>query len=128
MPSLSDVDTRKLARDHAVGRVVVGSGLVLAPRLFATAWVGRGAVNAGTQVIAAAMGARDLAIGLGALRAVRTGGRAGPWLRAGVFADIVDLVATLRARGELPTSAVVSVSFVATMSAAVGVWLLRELP
>jgi hypothetical protein len=102
--------------------------VLLAPRLFATAWVGSGGVNAGTRVIAAAMGARDLGIGLGALRAVRTGGRAGPWLRAGVFADVVDLVATLRARDELPTPAVVSVSFVATLSAAVGVWLLRELP
>jgi hypothetical protein len=128
MPSVSGVDTRKLASDHAVGRVVVGSGLVLAPRVFATAWVGPKGVTAGTQVIAAAMGARDLAIGLGALRAVRTGGRAAPWLRAGVFADVVDLVATVRARDELPTSAVLTVSLVAAGSAAVGVWLLRQLP
>jgi hypothetical protein len=128
MPSVSDVDARTMARDHAIGRVVVGTGMVLAPRLFATAWVGPKAVSAGTQVITAANGARDLAIGLGALRAVRTGGRAAPWLGAGVFADVVDLVATLRARDELPTSAVVSVSLVAAGSAAVGVWLLRQLP
>jgi hypothetical protein len=128
MPSVSDVDARTMARDHAIGRVVVGTGMVLAPRLFATAWVGPKGVSAGTQVITAANGARDLAIGIGALRAVRTGGRAAPWLGAGVFADVVDLVATLRARDELPTSAVVSVSLVAAGSAAVGAWLLRQLP
>jgi hypothetical protein len=74
-------------------------------------------------VITSAMGIRDLVIGVGEASAVLNGGNPRPWLRACVASDVVDLVATLRARDEIPTGAALGVAAVATTSIAVGAWL-----
>ena len=121
------MDARAAAQQHAAGRAVMGAALTLAPGIAARTWIGRDAAAPGAQVVTTAMGARDVAIGIGALRAIRAGMGARPWLLAGVLADTADLVATLRARDALPTSAVVGVSALAAGSAAVGAWLARTL-
>jgi hypothetical protein len=119
------VDARTIAQVHALGRTAVGAAYVLAPGLAARSWIR--ADSAGIRVLAAAFGARDAGIGLGVLRAVREGTGARPWVRAGVLADTVDLVATLRARRELPALAVAGVAVIAAGSIAAGAWLEREL-
>jgi len=121
------MDPSTLARVHALGRVAFGVGLVVAPSVVAGPWVGDPAERPGGRVLAVAMGARDLAIGLGAVRSLggSTGARA--WIRAGVLADIADLVATLRERDELPTVAVPVVAAMAAGSVAFGLWLQTEL-
>jgi ribulose kinase len=120
------VDARRIATGHAAGRAALGAALAVAPGLVARAWVGRDAPATGTRVITTAMGARDVGIGLGALGAIRAGRGTRPWLLAGVLADVADLVATVRARDELPPVGVAGVSALAAGSAAVGLWLARE--
>jgi hypothetical protein len=121
------VDARTLARLQALGRVVIGAGLALAPARTGGAWIGSDARRPATQVAISAFGARDLALGLGAAYAAGQGHGAGPWLRAGVLADAADLAATLRAREHLPPLAVAGVSTLAAGSALLGLWLSREL-
>ena len=121
------MDARTLARAQAVARSAFGVALTLAPRVTAAGWLGRDARRPGTQVALRALGARDLAIGLGAAYAASQGHGARPWLQAGTLADAVDLAATVRARQHLPPLAVAAVGAMAAGSAALGLWLSREL-
>lgn len=115
---------RDLARIQALGRVAAGTALLVAPRLVTAVWVGsRTARRPGTSVVAAALGARDLAVGVGQARALAQGHGATPWIMAGGVADVVDLVATVRARRDLPAFGVASVVAMAGSSTALGVWL-----
>src|SRR4051795_10273119 len=57
------MDVAKLAKGQAVNRVLIGAGLVLAPRVFARPWVGRYAADASSQVLARSLGVRDAAVG-----------------------------------------------------------------
>jgi hypothetical protein len=120
------MDARTLARLHVLGRIVLGGALTFAPGRIAQAWIGPAGARPGSRVLASAIGARDLAIGLGAASALGAGSDARPWLRAGALADAADLVATLRARSALPPLAVAGVSVVAAGSALLGLWLQRE--
>jgi hypothetical protein len=121
------VDARALAQPYAIGRIVIGGAMLLMPGVAARVWVGRQGRVPGAQVVTAGVGARDLAIGIGAMRALRRGSAAAPWLRAGAFADTVDMLATLRARDALPNASVVGVSAFAGVAAAAGAWISREL-
>jgi hypothetical protein len=114
---------RSLAHLQAAGRLALGGGLALAPGLFAGAWVGGVADKRDGQVLAIGLGARDVAIALGTLRALRRRRGAGTWLRAGVVADAADLVATLRAREYLPPLAVPAVAAIAGGSVLLGAYL-----
>ena len=123
MPSPAD-----LARAQALGRVALGVGLTFASHRITAPWIGkRDAGRTGTKVIAAAMGAREIGIGLGAVRAAGAGFGAKPWLQASVLADATDLVVTWRARKELPALGVATLVLMAGGSSALGVWLAREL-
>jgi hypothetical protein len=117
------VDARSLARLQALGRLGLGAGLMLAPGAVAGGWVGGVADRREGQALAIAAGARDVAIALGALRALSDRHGAGGWVRAGVFADAADAVATWRARDSLPPLAVPAVLALAGGSALLGVWL-----
>lgn len=114
---------RTVARLHALGRVVLGGGLVAAPGLVAGGWVGAVADKREGQALAIGLGGRDVAIAVGALRALRAGHGARPWLQAGIAADAADLVATLRARDSLPPLAVPVVAALAGGSVLLGAWL-----
>jgi hypothetical protein len=102
--------------------VVVGLALTAAPERAGASWIGRDARRPGARVMTRAMGARDLAIGLGAAYTAGQGYGAKPWQLAGALADTADLVATLRARDALPSTAVVGVGAVAAGSAVLGLW------
>jgi hypothetical protein len=114
---------RKLARLQAYGRVALGGGLVLAPGLLAGGWVGGVADKRGGQALAIGLGARDVALAAGALRALSSRSGAAPWLRAGIAADAADLYATIRARDELPPLAAPAVGALAAGSALLGLYL-----
>ncbi len=114
---------RTLARLQAYGRVALGGGLVVAPGLVAGGWVGGVADKRDGQALAIGLGARDVALALGTLRALSTGRGAAPWLRGGIIADAADLVATLRARDSLPPLAVPVVAAIAGGSALLGAYL-----
>jgi hypothetical protein len=96
------MDARSLARQLAVGRVVIGGALAVAPALAARGWVGDVSSTAGAQALARGFGMRDVAIGAGALAALGNEGNVRDWMLAGFAADAGDLAATLIARRDLP--------------------------
>jgi hypothetical protein len=117
----------------AAGRVGLGLVALAWPAVPARPWVGASADDLAARVFGRALGARDLALGLGALAALRqsrsvsisghpAAGRAGPrhaapaapatspasavsaaWLAAGALSDALDVVATATAWPELPS-------------------------
>jgi hypothetical protein len=122
------MDVVKLARGLAINRISFGAGLILAPRLYVRSWVGGGpAGEDSTQVLARALGARDVALGAGGLLALRSGDaeRARRWFAAQGATDAVDLVATLAAR-RLPLPARIFAAAMAAGSAAVAAAYVRS--
>ncbi len=121
------MDARSIAVQLAYGRIALGAGLVLAPRLFVAAWTGRDSATGSGRVLAAALGARDVAIGVGTARALAGARPPREWLLAGALADATDCVATLHARRELPATGAIGVSALAAAGAALSVWAARQL-
>jgi hypothetical protein len=117
------MDARSLARLQALGRLALGAGLMATPGAVAGGWVGGVADKPEGQALAIALGARDIGLAVGALRALGAGYGAGSWIRAGMLADAADLGATLRARDSLPALAVPAVAALAGGSLVVGAWL-----
>ena len=115
-----------LARIQALGRVAIGGALLAAPSNVASGWLGSASRRPATRTALAAVGARDLALGLGAAWALGGGERSRPWLLAGTLADAADLAATLKFRDDLPPLGVIGVGAMAGGSAALGLWLLSE--
>jgi hypothetical protein len=113
---------RTIARAIAAGRAGLGATLVAAPSLLAGAWVGRDGRRPAAQVLAMGLGARDLALAVGVLTSLSRGG-ARPWVAASAAADLGDLVATLRARRDLPGLSVAGLTLIAGAGAALGAWL-----
>ena len=96
------MDARQAMQAYAGGRLVLGVGLLTLPAPMLRIWTGRDGDRAGAQVLARAMGARDIGLAAGTLLAPRRGDSAKPWLLAGALSDAVDLVATWTARESLP--------------------------
>src|SRR3954454_17444130 len=93
-----------LAGGLAVSRTLFGANYLIKPQQARTSWIGRAAKRPGAQVMIRSQGARDVALGAGALRAVV---RAEPpelraWMLAHALSDVTDLVATWTARDDLP--------------------------
>jgi hypothetical protein len=116
------LDARSLTRLHGLARVGLGAGLIAAPRATTAPWLGRVSRRRPAQVPIRAMGARDLAIGLGTAYAAGQGFGARPWLLAGIVADTADLLATLRARDALPAAGVVGIAAMAGGSVLLELW------
>jgi hypothetical protein len=118
------MDTRAIAIAHALGRVAIGAAITVAPERATRAWIGADAARPGTQLVSTSLGARDLAIGLGAAGALRSGQGARPWVLAGALADTLDLLATVRERETVPrATGLIGVGALAASSAALGFWL-----
>jgi hypothetical protein len=117
------MDARSIARLQSLGRLGLGAGLMVVPGVVGGGWVGGVADKRDGQALAIGLGARDVALALGALRALGAGRGAGAWVRAGMLADAADLVATLRARDSLPALAVPAVAAIAGGSLLLGAWL-----
>ncbi|MGH9177431.1 MAG: hypothetical protein ACRD0N_02595 [Acidimicrobiales bacterium] len=97
---------RRYARLLAYGRLGLGVTALVAPRLPATFWVGRAdASRPSAQLLSRALGARDVALGLGPVLALRHGTPVRGWVEAGGLADAGDLVATLLAWRHVPRRA-----------------------
>jgi hypothetical protein len=121
------MDPRTIARLIALGRVAIGVTLIAAPEAVGTRWIGRAGRGRAVQAVLMAVGARDLALGLGTAWALGGGEPARAWLLAGVVADATDLVATLRHRDAVPPAAVAGIGVIAGGAAALGLWLQSEL-
>jgi hypothetical protein len=87
-------------------RTVFGLALIAEPKLMERAWIGKQAGVPGAQLLARAVGARDLTLGAGGLQAlVRDDGSARPWLAAAAVSDAVDFGATWAAGRTIPRQA-----------------------
>jgi hypothetical protein len=60
-----------LTKAQTINRVIPGGGLIAVPRLFGRIWSGRAEDDERARVLARALGARDVALGVGGLLALR---------------------------------------------------------
>jgi hypothetical protein len=114
------------ARLVAAGRVGFGLALIASPERLTGLWLGDDAGRAGTQVVTRGLGARDLALGAGALAARESELR--PWVAGALLADSADLVATVVAGGSLPLRGRLLVAVIASGGAVLGAIALAGLP
>ena len=101
---------RILAGLISIARFFVGVVFISRPTIMDEAWIGKQARLPGAQVLSRAVGARDLALGLGGVQAaVRNDGSARQWMGAAAICDAVDFGATYAAGRKIPRSARASV-------------------
>lgn len=124
------MNVRTAATALALNRIAFGVRFVLQPEEAGATWIGRGAARRpGARVFGRALGARDLALGAGALVALRggDGDAARAWMAAHALSDGTDLAATLAAREGLPTGPFLFAVGMAGLSTAIGVWSVAAL-
>jgi hypothetical protein len=106
--TLADVPglLRRGAVAVAAGRVALGVTALAWPSVPARPWVGASAGDVTARVFGRALGARDLALGLGALAALQgpaaDSGQAAVWVGAGALSDALDVAASAASWSELP--------------------------
>lgn len=96
------MNPRDGARALALGRVAVGSALMLFPRLAGRGWLGDAVDAPGGQVAIRALGVRDAIMGAIVLHTVDHQDVGPRWVATCAVADAVDLLATLAVRDRLP--------------------------
>jgi hypothetical protein len=96
-----------LATGLSLNRVGFGLVYLFAPGRGGQGWIGRVARDPATQVFVRGHGARDVALGAGAIGALLRRERrvACGWMSAQAIADGADVYATLASRRRLPSSA-----------------------
>lgn len=105
---------QNLVRGLAVGRIVFGAAMVAAPRLAVEGWIGsRAAKQSGTHTVTQGFGARDVALGAGALQALARGQDARDWVALAALGDVADLAATV-SRDDLPAAGRAAVTVLAS--------------
>lgn len=96
------MDAKTLGTLLSANRVAFGLAFLVAPERSIRGWVGpRTARTGGAQILTRAIGARDVALGAGAL-AARDDAR--PWFAGQAISDGADFAATLVAPGIPPAS------------------------
>jgi hypothetical protein len=98
-------------------RIVYGAALIAAPERLTRKWLGDTAERAGGRVALRALGAREVLLHSGALRAVVGGGSALPWLTASFGGDLTDIASTVAERDGLPAGSAQATAAVAGASA-----------
>ncbi|MDQ3680081.1 MAG: hypothetical protein M3378_05975, partial [Actinomycetota bacterium] len=88
------MDDRQAVRCYAAARVALGAGFMVAPATL-RGWIGEVARRPGTKVLARAFGARDAALGLGTLLALREGAPARRWVQLAAAVDAADALTSL---------------------------------
>ena len=103
-----------------MGRIAIGAALLLAPGRAGQGWIGATAHSGGGKVALRALGARDVAIGYGIVRALDHGDpQARQWVTFAGLCDLADSTATILAFRSLPTRGrVVSLAVAAGAAAA----------
>ena len=118
---------RDLAVGLAGGRIAIGVVSLLAPGLLGRAMMGSDGGSRATRLVLRALGARDLALGLGVLAALDRDGSVHGWLRASAVVDGLDAAGCLLARDHLRPTVFPAATGAATGGALLGGWLSREL-
>ena len=96
---------RQIAEAIALGRIGIGIIALVAPTVPLRPWVGRDfAWQPRAKLLARSLGARDLALGVGVMLALRHKSPVRGWVEGAALADAGDTLATLLAFGKLPKS------------------------
>ncbi len=95
------MDPKAAARALAIGRIVIGGGMLLAPRAVGL-WLGRDARTGAASVLTRATGARDVLLGGMVLHTLEHPEVAPRWVASTGAMDAVDGLSALAVRGELP--------------------------
>jgi hypothetical protein len=96
---------RQIAEAIAIGRIGIGIVALVAPTVPLRPWVGRDfAWQPRAKLLARSLGARDLALGIGVMLALRHKAPVRGWVEGAALADAGDTLATLLAFGKLPKS------------------------
>ena len=96
---------RQIAEAVAIGRIGIGIVALVAPTVPLRPWVGRDfAWQPRAKLLARSLGARDLALGIGVMLALRHKAPVRGWVEGSGLADAGDTLATLLAFGKLPKS------------------------
>jgi hypothetical protein len=98
-------------------RIAYGAALVAAPSRLTRRWLGPAAEHGPTQLLARALGAREVLLHAGGLAAALRGRPVRPWLAASIAGDLTDIASTLAARRELPGESPAATAAVAGGSA-----------
>jgi hypothetical protein len=87
----------------ALGRIAIGCTALTAPTLMTRPWIGHAAGSPDARLLARTLGGRDLALGIGTLRALGVNdAEARPWVALAGMADAVDATVTVLAFRRLP--------------------------
>jgi hypothetical protein len=100
--ALNRDQARRLALANGVARCALGLVAFALPAVPLGPWVGNGRANPSTRLLARALGARDFALGLGTVLALRHGGPVRGWVEAGGLADAGDALVTVSSFPALP--------------------------
>jgi hypothetical protein len=114
------VNARAIATSLAAGRAAIGAACLAAPQPTVRGWIGADASRTGAQLLARALGAREVVLGLGAIAAMQRGRGARAWLAGAALCDATDLTVTLLLRDRLPRPGAALVAALAGGGAAVG--------
>jgi hypothetical protein len=112
---------KTLATGLAVNRTLFGANYLIKPEKARSSWIGRAAKKPGAQVMIRSQGARDVALGAGALQAVARDSELRPWMLGHAVADVADLIVTWIARDDLPARRAKLAMAVAGASSAVAI-------
>jgi hypothetical protein len=121
------MDARTLAVAGARARIAIGIAAVVAPGPAARLMGGRSGSAGLAPVVVRMLGARDVALGLGAVIAIDRGAPVRGWLEGAALADTGDLVASVLGRGRLTPGAFKATAGIAGAAAALGALLARQL-
>jgi hypothetical protein len=111
----------------AVGRVAIGAGLLVAPRLSLGMWIGREAAAGAVAAPGRALGIREVALGTMALHVVDEPDVGAGLLRTLALCDGVDLLATLALRRTLPPAGRALIVAMAGAAAGGQLWAAAQL-
>jgi hypothetical protein len=102
---MDKAQARQLAETVAWGRIAIGITALVAPTLPLRPWVGRDfAWQPRAKLLARSLGARDLALGIGVIMAIKHDAPVRGWVEGSGVADAGDVLSTLLAFGKLPKS------------------------
>ena len=121
------MEARDLAIGLAGGRTAIGVLSLLAPGLMGRAMIGPDGDSGGTRVLLRVIGARDLALGLGALAALDRKAPVHGWLRASAVVDGLDLAGSVLARRHLRPAVFPAAAAAATAGVLLSGWLAGQL-
>ena len=120
------MDERELARLLALARAATGAMCFVAPRRSARLWFRAEGDPATTVPSLRGLGIRDVALGVGILRALENDGPVRTWLEAGVIADVGDALAALAGWRRLPKLNAIGTLLIAGGAAVLGSRLAAE--